>query len=162
MNNERRKTAPKGRRAKENKMKTITKMPARVEKAIVAVLMTRAKWETVDSIDKETRDEILLEHDFRNEDTNERITERNSDFLMSEADFESYCKLAYSKNCEKGLDSGSWELNFWPIKKAVYEAEDALIDAIALDVPQHYTPEVVSTVKRSPKQREKFLAILGL
>jgi len=143
-------------------MKTVTKMPARVEKAIAAVLMARAKWETVDSIDRETREEVLLEHDFRNEDTKERITERNSDFLMSEADFESYCKLAYSRNCEKGLDSGSWELNFWPIKKAVYEAEDALIDAIAADIPQHYTPDIVRVVKHSPKQREKFLAIFGL
>lgn len=143
-------------------MNTITQMPVRVEKAISAVLVARAKWETVDSIDRETREEILREHDFRDEDSNERITERNSDFLMSEADFESYCKLAYSKNREKGLDSGGWELNFWPIKKAVYDAEDALIDAIALDIPQHYTPDVVSTVKHSPKQREKFLAILGL
>lgn len=143
-------------------MKTITKMPARVEKAIAAVLMARAKWETVDSIDRETKVEILRERDFRNEDTSERITEPSGDFLMSEADFESYCKLAYSRNCEKGLDSGSWELNFWPVKKAVYEAEYALIDAIALDIPQHYTPEVVSAVKHSPKQREKFFAILGL
>ena len=143
-------------------MKTITKMPVRVERAIAAVLMARAKWETVDSIDRETREEILREHDFRSEDTKERITERNSDFLMSEADFASYCKLAYSRNCEKGLDSGGWELNFWPIKKAVYEAEDALIDAIAADIPQHYTPEAVSAVKHSPEQREKFFSILGL
>ena len=139
----------------------VKNMPAKVEQAIKNVLLTRAKWEAVNSIDTDTKLEILQNNIFIEEESGKRIKEINADFLMSESDFEKYAKLIYTRNCEKGIDSGSWELNFWDIHKAVYSAEDALIDAIAEDVPQ-YTPDVIKEVKTNNKMREKFLAILGL
>ena len=139
----------------------VENMPQKVEQAIKNVLLARAKWDATNSIDQETKIEILRNNEFLEEKSGKRINEINADFLMSEADFEKYAKLIYIRNCEKGIDSGSWELNFWDIHKAVYNAEDLLIDAIASDVPQ-YTPEVIKKVKTNDKIRKKFFAILGL
>jgi len=142
-------------------IKKVENMPKKVERAIKNVLLARAKWAAVNSIDKETKFEILQNNEFLEEESGKRIKEINADFLMSETDFEKYAKLVYTRNCEKGIDSGSWELNFWDIQKAVYTAEDTLIDAVASNVPQ-YTPDIIKEVKVNNKMREKFLAILGL
>jgi len=139
----------------------IENMPKKVEQAIKNVLVAKAKWEATNSIDKETKIEILKNNIFTEEESGKRIKEINADFLMSEADFKKYLKMVYARNCEKGIDSGSWEVNFWDIHKAVYNAEDLLIDTISSDVPQ-YTPEIIKEVKTNNKMREKFLAILGL
>lgn len=136
-------------------------MPAVTEKALYDVIKARAAWETIDEMDKATKSEILSKNDFRTDDTDQRITKVNSDFRMSDDDFLKYCGLVYSRNCEKGVDSGGAELTFWPAHKAVYDAEDAYIDIVTADIPE-YTPEVVKTLKTSPKQREKFFAIFGL
>jgi hypothetical protein len=136
-------------------------MPAKVKRALQNVIIARAAWETVNEMETATKLEILNSNDFREEESNKRITEVNADFLMSESDFEKYCLLVYAQNCEKGFDSGGAGLNFWPIQKAVYDAEDAYIDVIATEVPQ-YTPEVVRNLKASPKHRGEFFAILGL
>lgn len=135
--------------------------PKHVESALYAVAAARAAWETVDETDKATKAEVLNNNVFVEEESGKRITKVNADFLMSESDFEKYCKMVYTRNCEKGLDSGGEGLTFWPIQKAVYDAEDALIDAIAADIPS-YTPSVVSTVKSSPKRRAEFMAVIGL
>lgn len=142
-------------------MENIKTIPKEVEQAIKDILFVRAKWETVNGIDTETKTEILRDNVFVNEDTGERITEPSADFLMSETDFEKYCNLVYFLNCKKGIDSGGPNLNFWPIQKAVYDAEDKLIDAITKDIPE-YTPEVIKTVKTDLKYRAKFLSIVGL
>ena len=139
----------------------VENMPKKVEQAIKNVLLARAKWEATNSIDQETKIEILQNNEFLEEESKKRITEVNADFLMSETDFEKYLKMVYTKNCKKGIDSGSWDLNFWDVHKAVYNAEDLLIDAIASNVPQ-YTPEVIKEVKTNDKTRAKFFAILGL
>ena len=136
-------------------------MPGKVETAIYNVVSARAAWETVDEMDHNTKNEILNNHGFYEEDSGKRILDTISDFLMSESDFMKYCVLVYERNCEKGFDSGSPELNFYPLRKAVYEAEDKLIDTIAADVPE-YTPEVIKAVKTNDKQRTRFLAIMGL
>lgn len=137
-------------------------MPAHVKRALNNVIMARAVWENVNKTDNETKKEILNGNDFREEESNKRITEPNADFLMSDADFEKYCALVYARNCENGIDSGGAELTFWPIQKAVYDAEDAYIDVIASELPAAYTPGVVRTIKSSPKRRDEFFAILGL
>lgn len=135
--------------------------PKNVESALLAVAAARAAWETVDEADKATKAEILSKNVFVEEESGKRITEANADFLMSESDFDKYCAMVYARNLEKGLDSGGAALTFWPIHEAVYDAEDALIDEIAADVPE-YTPDVVRTVKTSPKRREQFFAVIGL
>lgn len=145
----------------EKDMKQILNMPAAVSKAMAAVVIARAQWETIKEIDAETKADVLNKNTFVEEDTGKRILSEKTDFLMSESDFESYCKLVYAANCEKGFDSGSWDTNFWPIHKAVYDAEDALIRAITKDIPE-YTPEVIKTVITSPKWRTEFLQIVGL
>lgn len=136
--------------------------PENVAKAINEYSIARAKWELFDKTDNETRTEILRDNVFNEEDSGERITSPNADFLMSESDFKNYLKLAYAKNCEKGFDSGNYELNFYPIHKAMFDAEDALIDAIGKEIPEHYTPEVIKAVKQSPKMRDKFFSIFEL
>jgi hypothetical protein len=135
--------------------------PKHVERALYQVAKARAAWETVDETDKATKAEILNRYTFAEEDSGKRITEVNADFLMSESDFERYCELVYTRNCEKGIDSGGAGLTFWPIHEAAYAAEDALIDAIATDIPD-YTPAIVKTIKDNPKRRAEFLAIIGL
>lgn len=142
-------------------MKTITGMPVRVKKALSAVLVARAAWDAAYEIDKESREEILRDNVFADEETGERITTRKCDFLMSEEDFARYCRLVYARNCAKGLDSGDPELTLWPAQKAVYDAEDAYIDAVAIDIPQ-FTPDIVKAIKDSPARRKQFFAIAGL
>lgn len=135
--------------------------PAKVNKALAAVLVARAKYQAADETDRETKKEILAANDFREEESGKRITEYKTDFLMSEADFQRYCELVYRRNLQKGLDSGGAGLTFWPLQQAVYAAEDAYIDTVISDLPQ-YTPKMISSVKKDLKLRAKFLQISGL
>ena len=142
-------------------MKIIKDAPEHVEKALAAVLVARAKWETVNEMDCETKNEILSENIFCDEEAGERITNYTGDFMMSTSDFEKYCVLVYKRNLEKGIDSGGPNLTFWPVQKAVYGAEDAYIDAVTADIPE-YTPKVINDVKKNLKWRKKFFEITGL
>lgn len=135
--------------------------PVAVKKALAAVVVARAKWQTVDEIDGETKNEILAAHEFLEEDGGDRIADYKRDFLMPDADFERYCELVYQRNLGKGIDSGGAGLTFWPVHKAVYDAEDALIDAVTADIPQ-YTASMIQEVKRDHKLRARFLEISGL
>ena len=142
------------------KMK-ITGMPKHAKAALQKVIAARAIWETVSEIERETKAEILKDNAFFEEESGERITEERDDFLMSESDFARYCHLMYIRNLEKGLDSGGEGVNFYHIKEAMFKAEDAYIDAVAIDIPQ-FTPEQVSRLKASPKWREEFFRITGI
>ena len=141
-------------------MKTTDQMPAKVKKALSNLLIARRKWEKINTIDTATHKEILSENTYRESETGELITEQRSDFLMSESDFEDYCRKVYARNLEKGIDSGSWEFNFWDCKKAMYDAEDALIEAAADGVPV-FTPELILKTKQNQALREKFLSTFG-
>ena len=142
-------------------MKIIKDAPDHVKKALASVLVARAKWQTVDEIDCETKNEILFENPFFKEETGKRITSYTGDYLMSTSDFEKYCVLVYKRNLEKGINSGGPNLTFWPVQKAVYDAEDAYIDAVTADIPE-YTPKVINDVKKNLKWRKKFFEITGL
>ena len=142
-------------------MKIIKAAPEHVKKTLAAVLVTRAKWQTVNETDQATKNEILSENIFCDEETGERITNYMGDFMMSTSDFEKYGILVYKRNLEKGIDSGGPDLTFWPVQKAVYDAEDAYIDAVAADIPE-YTPKVINDVKKNVKWRKKFFEIAGL
>ena len=139
----------------------VTNMPRNVKTALARVIVARAKWETVKEIDKETRINVLSDNIFTDEETGERIVTPNADYLMSEDNFKQYCMMVYKINLDKGIDSGGWELNFWPIQKAVYDAEDAFIDAMSADIPE-FTPDIIKAVKLKPNMRKKVFAILGL
>ena len=142
-------------------MKIIKGAPEHVEKALAAVLVARAKWQTVNETNQESKNEILSKNIFREEMNGKRITSYMRDFLMSASDFEKYCVLVYKRNLEKGIDSGGPDLTFWTVQKAVYDAEDAYIDAVAADIPE-YTPKVINDVKKNVKWRKKFFEIAGL
>ena len=105
--------------------------------------------------------EILNENVFTEEESGNRITEPFGDFMMSESDFTRYCELVYARNLEKGLDSGGAGTTFWSVKKAMFDAEDAYIDAVAIDIPQ-FTPDQVRRLKSSPKWRAEFFKITGI
>lgn len=139
-------------------MLKITDMPKNVEKAIADVIVKKSEWETINKIDQENRRKILQNNIFKDEESGERILNTNDDFMMSESDFEKYCKLAYSENLKSGIDSGGWEFNFFPYEKAVWDAEDKFIDEIAKDISE-FTPEKVKITKTDRKYREKFLKI---
>lgn len=141
-------------------MLKIVGAPASIKKALASVAVARAKWQAADELDRETKNEVLAAHGFREEESGKQITEYKTDFLMSDADFERYCELVYRRNLEKGLDSGGAGLTFWPLQKAVYDAEDALIDTVAAEVPQ-YTPEMVKRIKGDHRLRARFLEISG-
>jgi len=134
--------------------------PASIKKALAAVAVARAKWQAADELDRETKNEVLAAQGFREEESGKQITDYKADFLMSEVDFKRYGELVYRRNLEKGLDSGGADLTFWPLQKAVYDAEDALIDAVAAEVPQ-YTPKMVKRVKSDHRLRARFLEISG-
>ena len=137
---------------------TFEKVPTVIRKAILKVSVTRAAWQVIDEMDKETKTSILANNDFLCEDTGKRILDPTKDFMMSTEDFERYHKLVYAANCNKGLDSGSWEFNFWDYRKAALDAEDELVDAVAKCVPE-YTPEIVRTIKSNHTMREKLVNI---
>ena len=139
-------------------MLKITDMPKNVEKAIADVIVKKSEWETINKIDQENRHKILQNNIFKDEESGKRILSTNDDFMMSESDFEKYCKLAYSENLKSGIDSGGWEFNCFPYKKAVWDAEDKFIDEIAKDISK-FTPEKVKITKTDRKYREKFLKI---
>lgn len=142
-------------------MISVTNMPRNVKTALSRVIVARAKWETVKEIDKETRIKVLSDNIFTDEETGERIVTPNADYLMSEDNFKKYLMMVYEINFDKGIDSGGWELNFWPVQKAVYDAEDAFIDAISEDIPS-FTPCIIKAIKASPDKRKQIFSILGL
>jgi hypothetical protein len=147
-------------------MPTITNCPPKVKKAMDRVMVAYAKWQAAEIIDKASKEKVLAENNFvictdretRATKNGDRITDPRIDFLMSESDFEKYCELVYAENLKCGLDSGGVGLTFWPLRKAVLDAEDELIDTVAADIPA-YTPDVVKTLKTNHKFREKFLKI---
>lgn len=139
----------------------ITGMPKRVQIALLKVIAAREICQTVDKTDNETKTEILTENVFKQEESGKRITEPLSDFMMSESDFVRYCELVYARNLEKGLDSGGVGNTFWDVHKALYDAEDAYIDAVSIDIPA-FTPERVQRLKSSPKWRAEFFKITGI
>lgn len=148
-------------------MQTITNCPPRVKKAMDKTMLAYAAWRAAEEIDKESKTKVLAKNDFKYcypegtpgaEKQGEKITKVNLDFLMSDADFERYCELVYLENLKSGLDSGGIGLTFWPLRKAVLDAENALIDTVAADIPI-YTPEIVKRVKTEHKLREQFLKI---
>jgi hypothetical protein len=148
-------------------MRTITNCPPKVKAAMDKTMLAYAAWRAAEEIDKASKEKVLAENNFRYcypegtpgaEKQGEKITKANSAFLMSDSDFERYCELVYLENLKCGLDSGGVGLTFWPLRKAVLDAEDELIDTVAADIPA-YTPEVVETLKTNHKFREKFLKI---
>lgn len=147
-------------------MPTITNCPPRVKKAMDKTMLAYAAWRAAEETDRESRTKVLAENDFvicveresGDAKNGVKITEPRIDFLMSESDFERYCELVYAENLKAGLDSGGVGLTFWPLRKAVLDAENALIDTVATDIPI-YTPEVVKRVKTEHKLREQFLKI---
>ena len=141
-------------------MRTIKDIPDHVLKAMVNVHAARANWQMVNTADTESKKAELNDHEYFEEESHERITDPIADFLMSEQDFEKYINQVYARNCAKGFDSGSAGTTFWHIQKAVYDAEDALIDVIGAELPKHYTPDMIKTVKASPKYRKEFLSII--
>lgn len=142
-------------------MKNVTDMPKAVKVAIRAVLTARREWERITRIDEATHAEILRDNMFVEEESGTRILNQSADYLMEDVAFAEYCKLVYVRNCEKGIDSGGETLNFWPLKKAVYDAEDTLIETIASDIPV-YNQQLIQAIKSSPQRRKEFLTILGL
>lgn len=139
-------------------MPTITNCPPKVKAAMDKTMLAYAAWRAAEEIDKASKNRVLEKNIFADEESGERITDERHDFMMSDSDFEKYCQLVYEENLKAGLDSGGAGLTFWPLRKAVLNAENALIDAVAEDIPQ-YTPEVVKTLKTNHKFREKFLKI---
>lgn len=135
--------------------------PEAFKKAVAAVEAARAAWQAANEIDKETKNAVLAAHEYLEEGTKRRITVCTEDYLMSETDFKAYCELVYQGNLAKGLDSGGADLSFWPLQKAVYDAENALIDTVVADIP-HYTPEIAERIKRNGRFRTRFFEILGL
>lgn len=142
-------------------MINITNMPHNVKTALARVVFARAKWETVNEMDKETRIKVLNDNIFTDEETGERIVTPNADYLIGADGFKQYCIKVYKMNLDKGIDSGGWDLNFWPIQKAVYDAEDVFIDAISEDIPS-FTPCIIKAIKASPDKRKQIFSILGL
>lgn len=147
-------------------MRTITNCPPKVKAAMNRVMVSYAAWKAAEEIDRANKNKVLAENVFtictdtetRATKNGERITDIRIDYLMSDADFEKYCQLVYEENLKAGLDSGGAGLTFWPLRKAVIDAENALIDIVAADIPQ-FTPEAVKRLKTSVKFREQFLKI---
>ena len=139
-------------------MPTITNYPPKVKKAMDRVMVAYVKWQAAEIIDKASKNRVLEKNIFADEESGERITDERHDFMMSDSDFEKYCQLVYEENLKAGLDSGGAGLTFWPLRKAVLDAENDLIDTVAEDIPA-YTPDVVKTLKTNHKFREKFLKI---
>ena len=113
-----------------------TRLKDRIGAAQIAVAVARAEWRAVDEIDRETKTAVLSSGKYREEDGGAIITNPRDDFMMSTEDFAEYCKEVYTANCAKGLDTGAWDLNFWPIQKAMIDAEGALLDLIPACIPQ--------------------------
>ena len=148
-------------------MPTITNCPPKVKKAMDKTMLAYTAWRAAEEIDRESKEKVLAENDFRYcypegtpgaEKQGEKITKVNSDFLMSDSDFEKYCQLVYEENLKAGLDSGCAGNTFWHLRKAVIDAENELIDTVTAEIPT-YTPDVVKTLKTNHKFREKFLKI---
>jgi hypothetical protein len=92
-------------------------------------IAAKARHEATKEIDRTCKTKVLAENDFRAEETGERITSPNSDFLMSEADFEKYCVLCFEEYKKHGLYLPDWNttadyLSF----PALMQAEKELID----------------------------------
>jgi hypothetical protein len=149
-------------------MRTITNCPPKVKAAMDKTMLAYAAWRAAEEIDKASKEKVLAENDFkislddgeimRGVKNGDKITDPRLDYLMSDTDFEKYCRLVYEENLKAGLDSGGAGNTLWPLRKAVLDAENELIDTVAAEIPQ-YTPEVVKTLKINHKFREKFLKI---
>lgn len=100
-------------------------------------MKAKALYETVKEIEAECKTKVLQEHKFYVEEQEDRynrldhgrILKPNSDFLMSESDFDSYCKLCFDEYKKAGLDPEHYNaVVSWPYREALNKSENDLID----------------------------------
>jgi GNAT superfamily N-acetyltransferase len=102
--------------------------------AQMAYMKALAAYETVRDIEKECKLKVLSEHEFfpvPEWGEVERIpaTEPITDYLMSDSDFEKYCKLVYAEYQKRGIaGKDHYAVPSWPYHKALMDAENALIE----------------------------------
>jgi hypothetical protein len=123
----------------------------------------KTEHERVLAIDQRSKNKVLTDNVFYSEEDNKRITNCNSDFLMSEEDFTNYCKLVFAENIKAGLNIPNYETTAdYKTFKALKQAEDNLLIAGLEIIPNNLKSEKVTLqeVKNHYKYREKMLDIM--
>ena len=138
--------------------------------AQLAYVEAKAKQETVSSIVNECKTKVLSEHIFIAEDDNARditrITKPSQDFLMSDEDFTTYCKLTHAEYLKQGLKVEDFDAcPEWPFNKARMDAEKALIDwgyTVVRTLPEYKQnakdiQRLMEVAERSPELRDRMI-----
>lgn len=91
-------------------------------------LRAKAADEAVKELEKQVKQHILKEFKFYTEEGSERITDPREDYLMSDTDFEKYCKLVYEAGKAVGIEKPDWNTKAdYKTRPALKAAEDALL-----------------------------------
>jgi len=104
-----------------------------LKKLQIAYLVAKAAQETAEKLDKEIKTQVLAENEYLisndwEERSGQRILNPNSDYLMTDNNFDSYCKKVFELYKEHGIVLESWDRSAtWPSRKTAIEAEKALI-----------------------------------
>jgi hypothetical protein len=123
----------------------------------------KAEHERVKAIEGQSKIKVLTENAFYSEEDNNRITETNSDFLMSESDFTEYCKMVFAENIKAGLDIPDYDTTAdYKTFKALKQSEENLLKAGFDIIPNNLKSEKVTleSVKNHWKYRSEMLDIM--
>lgn len=123
----------------------------------------KAEHEKIRAIDEQSKIKVLTENQFYSEEDGERITESDIDFLMSESDFISYCKLVYIENTKKGLNVPDYETSVdYETFKALIQAEDSLLTAGFEIIPNSLKDEkmTLESARNHWKFRDEMLKLM--
>lgn len=99
------------------------------EKAQVNYIKAKVSNDNIEEIAKECKQKVLKENIFLEEETQERIIKPNSDFLMSDSDFEKYCRLVHEEEIKRGLEVPTWDTTAnYQTRPALLKAENELLE----------------------------------
>lgn len=110
-----------------------------------------------------TKDRVLNQGNFIDEDTKERIICHKDDYNMSEKQYEVYCQLLHIEQQTEGIYTDNWDIDpMAEYEKKLIQAEDELIIYginLLMGTTEYY--DVINNFNiRSLSHRKKILDIL--
>lgn len=120
-------------------------------------------------MEKQLKNKVLAENVYMAEEEHangrpvERITNANSDYLMSDEDFSTYCKHLYEKAISTGVNLPDANHTFtWETYPALKKAENNLLDWVRKNIPgqrPELTKEAIEKMANHWKHRQELIDI---
>lgn len=98
-------------------------------------MVALAAYKASKAIETDAKTEVLKNHVFVNDETGERITSPNADFMMDDASFPQYCQYVHETMLSMGLDIPAENTADYKTRPVLRAAEEKLIDMSISIVP---------------------------